>query len=380
MSSFRSVRIGHSPELPGRDQNHNGNGAKPPERSAPNSEERGSAPSRVEARLDAACIRRRIEQIYARQSILDDAGVNRAILPIAVTPERGAFIADLCRAERPAATLEVGMAWGLSTLHILAALAEVHGGAGFKPHVVMDPFEASRFGNAALRVIRELGAERMIEFYSEPSEIVLPRLLADLRQFDLAFIDGDHRFEAAFLDFYFIDRLLKPGRIVIFDDLGMDGVFLTCAFAEKNHNYIPRQEYISPDLARRWKRRKDPRTGRYVRPALRVYQKPIHPSVRDEFFVAPFFRDLVPFEGIPGVVSRRLVRNRLNHIGRVALLEGDRLTARHAFSRSLQAGRFQFGTWMRWLRTFMPVWLAARLTGRKSRARRGGEATVQGQF
>jgi hypothetical protein len=35
----------------------------------------------------------------------------------------------------------------------------------------------------------------------------------------------------------------------------------------------------------------------------------------------------------------------------------------------LQAGRFQFGTWMRLLRTFLPVRLAVRMTGGKSRMR-----------
>jgi len=337
-------------------------------------EESGSSSASLAGRL-----RQQIDRLYKTRRLIGEDGVVCELDTLSVTAERGAFIAGVCREYRPSATLEIGMAWGMSTLFMLEAMADT-GAAAPHCHAVIDPYQASYFHNAALKAVRDAGAFELIEFFAEPSQIVLPRMVSAGRRFELAFIDGDHRFEAAFLDFYFIDRLLKPGGIVIFDDLGMDGVFLTCAFAEKNHNYIPRQEYISPELARRWKRRKDPRTGRYVRPALRVYQKPTHPSVRDEFFVAPFFRDLVPFEGIPGVVSRRLVRNRLNHIGRVALLEGDRLTARHAFSRSLQAGRFQFGTWMRWLRTFMPVWLAARLTGRKSRARRGGEAAVQGQF
>jgi predicted O-methyltransferase YrrM len=315
----------------------------------------------------AGAICQHIEQLYATRKLVGEDGVVCELDTLSVTAERGAFIAGVCREYRPSATLEIGMAWGMSTLFMLEAMAET-GAAHPGCHAVIDPFQFSYFHNAALKAVRDAGAFELIEFYAEPSQIVLPRMVSAGRRFDLAFIDGDHRFEAAFLDFYFIDQLLKPGGIVIFDDLGMDGVFLTCAFAEKNHHYIPRQEYISADLARRWKRRKDPRTGRYVRPAIRVYQKPMNASVRDEFFVAPFFRDIVQFEGIPGVVSPRLVRNRLNHIGRIALLEGDRLTARRAFSRSLQVGRLQFGTWMRWLRTFLPAGLAARLTGRKSRA------------
>ena len=107
---------------------------------------------------DAATIRQRIERIYSDQVVLGEDGASHGILPVAVTPERGAFIADLCRAEKPSTTLEVGMAWGLSTLYILAALAEVRGGAVGPPHVVMDPYQAARYGNAALRLVREVGA------------------------------------------------------------------------------------------------------------------------------------------------------------------------------------------------------------------------------
>jgi predicted O-methyltransferase YrrM len=318
----------------------------------------------------ARAIRRHIEQLYATRQLIGDDGVACELDTLSVTAERGAFIGSVCREYRPAATLEIGMAWGMSTLFMLEALADL-GTAQPGCHAVIDPFQEKYFHNAAIRAVREAGALELIDFYAEPSQIVLPRMVSGGRRFDLAFIDGDHRFEAAFIDFYFIDQLLRPGGIVIFDDLGMDGVFLTCAFAEKNHHYIPKQEYISESLARHWSRRRDRRSGRYVRPAIRVYQKPLVSSVRDEFYVAPFFRDLVQFEGIPGVVSPRLVRNRLNHIGRVALLEGDRLTARRAFRRSLQAGRFQFGTWMRMLRTFLPVRLATRLTGHRSRKRAG---------
>lgn len=40
----------------------------------------------------------------------------------------------------------------------------------------------------------------LVEFHAEESQIVLPRLLAEARRFDLAFVDGNHRFEGVFLD------------------------------------------------------------------------------------------------------------------------------------------------------------------------------------
>ncbi len=111
MSSFRTARVGRSGESADLDRDHSGYAAASSDRTSPDPQRRASAPLNRQAGPDAARIRKCIEQIYARQNVLDESGASRAILRIAVTPERGAFIADLCRAERPAATLEVGMAW-----------------------------------------------------------------------------------------------------------------------------------------------------------------------------------------------------------------------------------------------------------------------------
>jgi methyltransferase family protein len=53
---------------------------------------------------------------------------------------------------------------------------------------------------------------------------LLPRLLAEGRRFDLAFLDGNHRFEGVFLDLIYSGRVLKAGGIVFFDDTQLPGV------------------------------------------------------------------------------------------------------------------------------------------------------------
>jgi predicted O-methyltransferase YrrM len=330
----------------------------------------GMSDSSVVAAHDASqpatgdAVRRFIAQLYSSRELPGEDGVMCKLDALSVTPGRGEFIADVCREYRPARTLEVGMAWGMSTLYMLAAHLD-NGSARPHCHTVIDPFQTEIFHAAALRAVRDAGLAETIDFFEQPSQTVLARLAAEKQQFDLAFIDGDHRFEAAFVDWYFIDRLLKPGGVVIFDDLSIDGVYLACTFAEKNHGYIPKAQYVSEELAQRYHYRKD-RDGRWVRPALRVYEKPRVSSVRDEFYVAPFWRGLRQFETVLGVCWPSLARNRLNHIGRIALLQGDRITARRAFYRSLRAGWFQPKTWMRLLRTFLPSSMATRLTGPKS--------------
>ena len=60
------------------------------------------------------------------------------------------------------------------------------------------------------------------------------------REFDLAFVDGDHRFEGVFLDLYFMTRLVKPGGLVVVDDMWMPSVRTAVAYVEKNLGLDPR--------------------------------------------------------------------------------------------------------------------------------------------
>jgi Methyltransferase domain len=48
--------------------------------------------------------------------------------------------------------------------------------------------------------------------------VVLPRFVAEGRRFDLAFVDGRHRFEAVFVDLYYLGRLVRPAGVVFVDD------------------------------------------------------------------------------------------------------------------------------------------------------------------
>jgi predicted O-methyltransferase YrrM len=132
-----------------------------------------------------------------------------------VRPETGALLQRAVRDVRPQVSLEIGLAYGVSTLYICDAIAELpHPGT----HIVMDPYQHGKWRGAGLDNVRTAGYDRFIEFHEAPSELVLPRLVGQGRRIDLAFIDGLHRFDQAFVEFYYINRLLKPGGVVLFDD------------------------------------------------------------------------------------------------------------------------------------------------------------------
>ena len=52
----------------------------------------------------------------------------------------------------------------------------------------------------------------------------MPRLLAEGREFDLSFLDGNHRFEGVFLDLVYSGRLLKEQGVVFVDDTQLPSV------------------------------------------------------------------------------------------------------------------------------------------------------------
>jgi hypothetical protein len=54
-----------------------------------------------------------------------------------------------------------------------------------------------------LAQLERAGQSGFLSFYRESSHQRLPRLLAEVRQFDLCFIDGSHLFEDCFLDAFF---------------------------------------------------------------------------------------------------------------------------------------------------------------------------------
>jgi methyltransferase family protein len=57
---------------------------------------------------------------------------------------------------------------------------------------------------------------------------------AEGRTFDLAFVDGNHRFEGVFLDLVYCGRLVRPGAVVFADDMQLPAVRRATAFCVSN--------------------------------------------------------------------------------------------------------------------------------------------------
>jgi hypothetical protein len=251
------------------------------------------------------------------------------------------------------------MAFGRSTLFILQALLE--NGGDFRPHVVIDPYQSSAYHNAGLRLIRDLGLAELVEFYQEPSELVLPLLAREKRQFGLGFIDGDHRFDGVFTDFRFADLLLEPGGLMVFDDTDLEAVHLTCRFAETNCSYEPLEDEARPPAPGAADANLRGLVGLSGRLPMRSFRKPLEePIERHQTHFVPFFENFKSrslAEQLLYVPSRQL-----HHDGHMLLRRGNIKLARLYLKLALCTDPTRFKTYLRLLRTYLPQKLSRMLS------------------
>ncbi len=175
-----------------------------------------------------------------------------------ISETEGAVLQRYIRAVNPQVTLEVGLAYGVSALFICDALAEVHG----RKHIAIDPFQrgvrsidyvvgsahAMRVGFDGLGLLNleRAGHRDLVEFHDEPSYRALPRLEAAGQAVDLAFIDGWHTFDYALIDFFYIDRMLAVGGVLILDDTLCPPVRKLARYIVTNRHYELEEADTSP--------------------------------------------------------------------------------------------------------------------------------------
>lgn len=133
---------------------------------------------------------------------------------VGIPPDEGALLTRLLRELKPRISLEVGLAYGTSALYICDALAEV----GAKKHYIIDPNQSTEWQSIGIENLRRAGHGSLVELRERNSLEVLPQLVAEGVQLDFAFHDGWHVFDHTLADFVFIDRMLRVGGLLAFDD------------------------------------------------------------------------------------------------------------------------------------------------------------------
>src|SRR5215216_4531777 len=173
-------------------------------------------------------------------------GTVHDLFPVAVGAAEGEALREWVVRERAARTIEIGLGYGISALFICEGL--LSNGHADARHLALDPNQAGRFGNCGLQVLEEAGVAFLVEHHAEESQIALPRFLAEERRFDLAFVDGNHRFDGVFLDLVYLGRLLRPGGIAVLDDYQLPAVARAVSFCVTNLGWTLEEVSAADDL------------------------------------------------------------------------------------------------------------------------------------
>ncbi|MDR0940794.1 MAG: class I SAM-dependent methyltransferase [Bacteroidales bacterium] len=143
-----------------------------------------------------------------------------------VTYSEAEYIYNLVKANKFKTTLEVGFGLGFSASHIMAATGA--------EHIAIDPFQEKRFGNDGVEIFTQLGLLDKLQLITDYSHFALPQLLKQGKIFDFVFIDGDHKFDSVFVDFYFCEKMLKHNGIVVFHDAWMRSISTVKNYIKQN--------------------------------------------------------------------------------------------------------------------------------------------------
>lgn len=176
-------------------------------------------------------------------------GSEHVVFPVAVPPEEGECVRSWVLREGATRTIEIGLGYGISTLFVCQALCAVDGSAA--RHVAIDPNQSSRFADCGLQFLEDAGVRDLVEFHPEESLVALPRFLAEGRAFDLAFVDGNHRFDGVFVDLVYLGRLVRPGGIVFLDDYQLPAISRAVSFFVTNLDWRI-EETSAPDQRHQW--------------------------------------------------------------------------------------------------------------------------------
>ena len=150
-----------------------------------------------------------------KKKIVHDEALNEIPLHSGVTEKDGKFLQKIISENKFKNTIEIGCAYGVSSLYICAASSQYENYS----HTVVDAFQTD-WKNIGVLNLKRAGFTSF-ELIEKLSELALPQLLEKNKKYDFAFIDGWHTFDHVMIDFFYINRMLEVGGVITFHDLDM---------------------------------------------------------------------------------------------------------------------------------------------------------------
>lgn len=165
-----------------------------------------------------------------------------------ISASQGIWLYQLCETVKPQATLEIGMAYGYSTLFFLAAMAK----SSYGHHISIDPYQSSYWSGIGLShthsLAHALGTNAGFQLIEDRSDRAATDLARSNSKFDVIFIDGNHRFDDVLVDFYLYAPLCTVGGYIIFDDMWMSSIQTVVAYLRANRTDFTVVDTSEPNI------------------------------------------------------------------------------------------------------------------------------------
>lgn len=172
-----------------------------------------------------------LTEILQSQSVTTPDG-QRLPLHSHLPPLEGALLQRWLAHHRPARLLEIGMAYGVSTLFILDAVSWP-----LEHFHIIDPFQSGEWQGVGLENLSRAGFRARFRWHEQLSELCLPEFLRQGLRFDFAFVDGWHSFDQALVEFFYVNRMLDVGGIVVFDDVHLPSLQKILRYVDGYESY-----------------------------------------------------------------------------------------------------------------------------------------------
>lgn len=135
-----------------------------------------------------------------------------------MTVEQATRMIDFMREHRLKDVLELGFYQGVSSCYIAGAAKEMGG----RLSTIDFPYAADRSPNIT-QLLEACGLTDTVDVFFEPAGFNwrLMRMIEEGKgpRFDLVYLDGGHTWDATGFAFFLVDKLLRPGGWLIFDDI-----------------------------------------------------------------------------------------------------------------------------------------------------------------
>lgn len=173
----------------------------------------------------------RLQALYDRAEHIGSDGRTHSLDAVTrIALPQAELLGRLVRQYERRRTLEIGFAFGFSTLAILGGLKGREG----VQHTSIDPYEELWWNGIGLEKVKEAGCAGIHRWIAEPTHMAVPGLIAAGETFDFIYVDGDHRYDALLVDFTLAQKVLEMGGMIVIDDLWMPAVQTVVNFIRSN--------------------------------------------------------------------------------------------------------------------------------------------------